>query len=350
MKIYQVNANCFHTEEMREFYQEVLEMDLIVSGDSSFTVMAGSTKLVFQKDETRPYYHLCFRLGADYYEHIYRKLAERNLLLPNSEGEYRLFWEGKQAYFTDPDGNILELLERPFIWGNEHPGNKWYDIGEVGMPVVDVAGMQEKLAPYIDDQHHERSGTFAFYGDNQGVLVVVKDGRHWYPTERGAEIHPLRIVVSGKKESRYFSEEYPYEIIVRKEWDDSLPAVQFRMARPTNRLEKLVEFYREGVGLKQIGEFRNHEGYDGIMLGLPGHVYHLEFTQEEEPVELPTPTKEHLLVFYIPNRFKLERIIRRLKKMGYPEVEPENPYWGREGVTIEDPDGWRIVLMNTAGI
>lgn len=31
--------------------------------------------------------------------------------------------------------------------------------------------------------------------------------------------------------------------------------------------------------------------------------------------------------------------------MGYDEVESENPYWKEKGITIEDPDGWRIVLM-----
>ncbi len=36
--------------------------------------------------------------------------------------------------------------------------------------------------------------------------------------------------------------------------------------------------------------------------------------------------------------------------MGYEEKESENPYWEEKGVTIEDPDGWRIVLMNTSGI
>lgn len=36
--------------------------------------------------------------------------------------------------------------------------------------------------------------------------------------------------------------------------------------------------------------------------------------------------------------------------MGYGEVEPENEYWKEKGKTIEDPDGWRVVLMNTKGI
>lgn len=37
-------------------------------------------------------------------------------------------------------------------------------------------------------------------------------------------------------------------------------------------------------------------------------------------------------------------------QMGYPEVEPENLYWTEKGITIEDPDGWRLILMNTEGI
>lgn len=37
--------------------------------------------------------------------------------------------------------------------------------------------------------------------------------------------------------------------------------------------------------------------------------------------------------------------------MGHPAVEAENPYWEEHGaVTVEDPDGWRVVLMPSAGI
>jgi hypothetical protein len=32
--------------------------------------------------------------------------------------------------------------------------------------------------------------------------------------------------------------------------------------------------------------------------------------------------------------------------MGFPEVEPENPYWKGRGITIADPDGWRVVLCD----
>lgn len=350
MRIYQVHIKCFNLESMKDFYQNTLLMELVSSTEASFSVMVGSTKLIFEKDTSTPFYHLCFRTGSDYFDFIYERLAQRSLLLPDEEGKYSLFWEGKQAYFVDPDGNIMELLERPESWGGVNDTKGWYDIGEVGMPVESIEEMESNLSSGIKNVYKAESDSFAFYGDNEGVFVLVKEGRNWYPTERAASIHPLKIVVSGQEEARIYHEEYNYEIKVKKEWRDEVPAVQFRMARPTNQLEKIEQFYKEGLGLKKVGEFRQHDGYDGLMFGLPNNEYHLEFTQSEEYMELPTPTKEHLLVFYMPNLYERNKIVSRLAGMGYPAVTPENPYWARDGVTIEDPDGWRIVLMNSVGI
>ncbi|PFD92534.1 hypothetical protein COE15_27020 [Bacillus cereus] len=125
--------------------------------------------------------------------------------------------------------------------------------------------------------------------------------------------------------------------------------VQFRFARPTDKFEEVINFYETGLGLKRIGEFENHEGYDGVMFGLPHEEYHLEFTRHVNGSPCPAPTKDNLLVFYMPNKDEIEKITNRLNKMNYHEVEPENPYWKEKGTTIEDPDGWRVVLMNTDG-
>ncbi|MBO1582826.1 MULTISPECIES: VOC family protein [Bacillus] len=122
--------------------------------------------------------------------------------------------------------------------------------------------------------------------------------------------------------------------------------VQLRIARPTDKFEEVIVFYEEGLGLKRIGEFHNHEGYDGVMFGLPDAEYHLEFTRHVDGSPCPAPTKDNLLVFYMTQRAEIEKVANRLHTMGHHEVEPENPYWKEKGITIEDPDGWRIVLMH----
>jgi catechol 2,3-dioxygenase-like lactoylglutathione lyase family enzyme len=137
-----------------------------------------------------------------------------------------------------------------------------------------------------------------------------------------------------------------------REWPESLPVVQVRVARPTRRLRELKKFYCEGIGLEVINSFEGHAGYSGIMLGLPGNDYHLEFTEHEAAgdADYPPPSADNLLVLYIPERAAVAAIAARLAAMGYAAVAPENPYWNERGLTIPDPDGWRVVLMNTKGI
>nr|WP_145161418.1 VOC family protein [Paenibacillus terrae] len=133
-------------------------------------------------------------------------------------------------------------------------------------------------------------------------------------------------------------------------WSEQMPAVQFRVARPTHQIEKIKQFYHEGLGLPVIGSFQKHQGYDGVMFGLPDSAYHLEFTQHEHGGPVPPPSEDNLLVFYIPDADKRNAIAQRLQAMGYPAVKAENPYWDVNGITICDPDGWRIVLQNTSGL
>lgn len=53
----------------------------------------------------------------------------------------------------------------------------------------------------------------------------------------------------------------------------------------------------------------------------------MEFTTHVNGSPCPAPTKDNLLVFYMPIKDEIEKIVNRLSNMGYHEVEPENPYW-----------------------
>jgi catechol 2,3-dioxygenase-like lactoylglutathione lyase family enzyme len=119
---------------------------------------------------------------------------------------------------------------------------------------------------------------------------------------------------------------------------------QIRIARPTDRLEAVIEFYRDGLGLAELYRFEGHAGYDGVMLGLPGSTYHLEFTRHVDGSPCPAPSQDNLLVLYIPDAAELSALRQRLEGLGHTPVAPENPYWLADSVTFEDPDGGRVVL------
>jgi catechol 2,3-dioxygenase-like lactoylglutathione lyase family enzyme len=119
-----------------------------------------------------------------------------------------------------------------------------------------------------------------------------------------------------------------------------------RVARPTDHLDEVVRFYSEGLGLVVLGSFEDHDGFDGVMLGVPGALHHLEFTRKRGHQTGPAPSEDNLLVFYVPDRQEWLSAVNRMASAGYQPVRSFNPYWDKHGRTYEDPDGYRVVLQN----
>lgn len=125
-----------------------------------------------------------------------------------------------------------------------------------------------------------------------------------------------------------------------------LVTTKMRVARPTDDLESVARFYRDGLGFAELFRFEDHAGFNGVMLGLPGAPYHLEFTTAQGHRAGRAPTAENLLVFYLPDAQQWNDAVARLRSAGYEPVASFNPYWDRDGLTFEDPDGYRIVLQH----
>jgi catechol 2,3-dioxygenase-like lactoylglutathione lyase family enzyme len=122
-------------------------------------------------------------------------------------------------------------------------------------------------------------------------------------------------------------------------------SIQLRVARPTDDLEAVTRFYRDGLGLEVIDSFADHAGFDGVMLGHVGGEYHLEFTHQHGHSVGRAPTPDNLLVFYLPDRMHWEQAVQRMIDWGYSPKPSYNPYWDVNGKTFEDPDGYRVVLQ-----
>ena len=121
-----------------------------------------------------------------------------------------------------------------------------------------------------------------------------------------------------------------------------------RVARPTDDIEALLPFYRDGLGLSLLYRFQDHTGFDGVMLGSVGAPYHFEFTHARGHRVGRSPTADHLVVFYLPDEVRWRAAVARMDRAGFAPVASFNPYWDRQGVTFEDPDGYRVVLQNSA--
>ncbi|MBT5017678.1 VOC family protein [Planctomicrobium sp.] len=128
---------------------------------------------------------------------------------------------------------------------------------------------------------------------------------------------------------------------------NALKTAHLRIARPTDRLDEIVDFYRTVLGFSVLSEFRDHDEFDGVMLGHSGAPYHLEFTSKAGHEVGRSPTEDILLVFYIPDRSEWVETISMIESQGYSAVKSFNPFWEVAGKTFEDPDGYRIVIQNS---
>ncbi len=106
-------------------------------------------------------------------------------------------------------------------------------------------------------------------------------------------------------------------------------ATTLRVARPTDNLAEVARFYADGLGLARLDSFEDHDGFDGVMLGVPGAAYHLEFTRSRRHEAGRAPTRDNLLVFYLPDRRDWQEAVDRMIAAGYAPVPSFNPYWDR---------------------
>ena len=121
--------------------------------------------------------------------------------------------------------------------------------------------------------------------------------------------------------------------------------MQFRVARHTNKIEEISEFYTKIIGLEILGDFKNHSNYDGIFIGKPYKDWHLEFTTTHEEVNHQFD-EDDCLVFYPESQYEYDAIIERLKINQIEIIISKNPYWNTNGISIKDPDGFVVTISS----
>ncbi|MFI7102157.1 VOC family protein [Streptomyces sp. NPDC050161] len=125
-------------------------------------------------------------------------------------------------------------------------------------------------------------------------------------------------------------------------------SAHLRIARPSRDLAAAERFWCAGLGLAVL--FRHTS--DGpehslLMAGWPDASWHLELTHDPAGADVTGGTPDDLLVVYLEGPVP-DDLVARLERCGGRQVTAHNPYWDTWGVTLEDPDGYRLVLCRRA--
>lgn len=118
-----------------------------------------------------------------------------------------------------------------------------------------------------------------------------------------------------------------------------------RVARHTNNLVKIENFYINILGFDRIGGFQNHNNYDGVFIGKTGLDWHFEFTQSDT-IAVHSFDEDDITVLYPETISEYNRLINKLLENNISFIPSKNPYWNENGKMFLDPDGFRIVISD----
>jgi catechol 2,3-dioxygenase-like lactoylglutathione lyase family enzyme len=205
MNILEVELLTDNLEETELFYTQTLGLDVVNKSDDSVSFKIGKSTLVFVKSQNlKPVYHFAFNIPNNQLDKAILWSSARFKLLEVEEGSYVAnfdSWNAKSVYFYDNNGNILEFIAR-FDLDNTSSlpfsSKSIQSISEIGFVTSDPVDVGDQMIKDYNLNYFEKgakSKQFATLGDDNGLLIIVENGRKWYPTQLKAVPYPTKFTI-----------------------------------------------------------------------------------------------------------------------------------------------------------
>ncbi|PPA71144.1 glyoxalase [Jeotgalibacillus proteolyticus] len=193
---------------MKAFYLEELGFSLNEQSETTFSVSAGSSELIFSKasGERKPFYHFAFNINAGHFKEAKKWIASKvELNKENGEDEvYFRAFDADSFYFEDPAGNIIEIIGR-YSNSTKHIGafsiNQLLNVSEINVTTPDVSKAAEALREegVLSEKKMIHPQELNFVGEGEAFILLGPPKRTWYFSDRKAEIHRTVIEVNNDK-------------------------------------------------------------------------------------------------------------------------------------------------------
>jgi len=195
------------------FYTGVLGLETVTRTPDSVTFQAGRTLLTFCSHGAPGHFsHFAFDIPRHLMDSAETWLRARVPLLEDAGGTSRFplseGWNSESLYFEDAAGNVLEFIARHDLPNDQTPpfsSASVLHVSELGIVVPDVpAAVLDLERRFGLLTFHGHSDTFTPVGDQHGLLIVVREGRGWFPTGRPAVPAPFEVTFTCKGPTQHF--------------------------------------------------------------------------------------------------------------------------------------------------
>jgi catechol 2,3-dioxygenase-like lactoylglutathione lyase family enzyme len=188
--IEQVSLPAADLPDLCAFYAGTLGLPLESDSLGALTVRVGASRLTFEQSAATGPSHFAFSLPAACFRAAKAWLAARRALIVGGGGQDEFDfrdWNARAVYFYDPAGEPFGPADLDSTC-------------EIGLPAEDVPATVERLRtePALRVYDGAGSDTFTAVGADDGLFIVVRRGREWYPdTGAAAVLQPLSMRLAG---------------------------------------------------------------------------------------------------------------------------------------------------------
>lgn len=207
MKLEHIQIQTNDIQKITAFYQNTLELSIIKSDSKTVSFQAGNSILKFVEDpQFDSIYHFAFNIPENKLDEaiewcknkIDLVFIEDQKVITNFEN-----WNANAVYFYDNNGNLLEFIARHDLDNAQteiFTSKSILNISEIGIvnenPLELGKQLIEKHGLEFFDKN-DNSALFSAIGDDEGLLIIVKPNRNWYPTQTPSKSNKTEVRIEN---------------------------------------------------------------------------------------------------------------------------------------------------------
>ena len=194
MKIKEIILFTTNIQKQKQFYQNVLEFELILDSEEKISFKTGASLLSFHYDKkTVNASHFAFNIPSNQEQDALLWLQERVQILPDDDDLISNFasWNAKAVYFYDADNNIVEFIARKNLniySSTSFSSKSVLSISEMAIATTNIESVYNlinsmKNIPVFDGNLTR----FCALGNDEGLFILInKTIKKWHPTQEEA--------------------------------------------------------------------------------------------------------------------------------------------------------------------
>jgi len=208
MKLAHIQIQSNNIQQTATFYKDILDLPIIEKTKESVSIQAGNSVLEFiENPEFKSIYHFAFNIPENKLDEaidwckskVDLIFIEDQKVITNFEN-----WNANAVYFYDNNGNLLEFIARHDLDNAQteaFSSKAILNISEIGIVNENPLALGKQL---IEEHSLEffsknaNSELFAAVGDDEGLLIMVKPNRNWYPTQTPSESNKTAVRIENK--------------------------------------------------------------------------------------------------------------------------------------------------------